>query len=1057
MSLLLAIVTFAALPVAAQSAADQRLSNAALLAFSGKQEEARPRVEAALKAYHDEGNAFGEGVSHVLLGIIDIAAEKPAAARVRFEKGANLLQEAGDFVTALMALWMIAESDTGEGHLEDSLSSHARALATLDAAVNSDLPFRMDGVILLGPAIGMDPNLLTLVQSSAEMLKPMLLQMMEAMIRDSYGHVLTEAGRLDDAAAQLTQAKRAGAMLGIFDQSIEAHFGDLRRRQWRFDEARKHYEKSLKRILPVPVIPDRDEWLLVHSLGKLAEIEQLSGHLEESLKWNDQALAVVRKSGNRRREARVLEARGDLLLGLSRFDDAEKAFKEGLLIAESLPALYEQATLNSSLGNLYLLRGDFGRAAATLEKSIGLFGHTNSAVVEAATLLSLAEVYIALGAQDSARAAMERARTLAREKQFALAERYVDVVAAMCDWMSDKHGSNREFAVALSKWWELPDAAGLMMPAEFRSLMRQSVGLDEELPATAISEGEKARSSQFPHLGTMRSFFEGKRLFNRGDIHGARAAWSKALQSNSSKELTAPLHGAIGATYWAEGKTKEATAQFEQAVQAVGLAISDVKVEELLAGYLGNERRWFFDIAVHGLVAQQRYEDAFDYAERARARALLNSLANMRLQPTQGADASLVASAEVLRKRITEWQKTAVIGGAETADDLLQARKEYQSVLKRLKASNPEYASLTTVEPLRISDIQQALPEATTLVSYFVGVDTIHAWVVERDSMKYVALPVKAERLRSLVCWAKRMDEDAGTRSMSPERGSDCKDDVTATDAYDLLFSPLRPHVHHNRLIIVPHGGLHYVPFVALRDRQTNRFLLQDYTVSFSPSASALKFLRDKETPVNGGVLVLGDPAVQDGGRLQGAQEEAISVASRFGVAPKVGAAATESALYGLRGEYDIVHIAAHALYDADVPLFSHVALARDDREDGRLEVNDILSRVDFTGVNLVVLSACGTARGARSGGDEIVGLTRAVLYAGAPGVISTLWDVHDDATAALMTDFYAQLRTGASVAEALRTAQLNLMQRKPYAEPQYWAAFELTGDPRGRWAAVGQ
>jgi CHAT domain-containing protein len=118
------------------------------------------------------------------------------------------------------------------------------------------------------------------------------------------------------------------------------------------------------------------------------------------------------------------------------------------------------------------------------------------------------------------------------------------------------------------------------------------------------------------------------------------------------------------------------------------------------------------------------------------------------------------------------------------------------------------------------------------------------------------------------------------------------------------------------------------------------------------------------------------------------------------------------------------------------------------------MEVHEILADLDLSGVNLVVLSACQTASGKRSGGDEIVGLTRAFLYAGTPGVISTLWNIHDAATAILMEDFYRRLLEGVSVAEALRQAQLSLLRTPSYQDPYYWAAFSLTGDPQGRWKA---
>jgi CHAT domain-containing protein len=147
-----------------------------------------------------------------------------------------------------------------------------------------------------------------------------------------------------------------------------------------------------------------------------------------------------------------------------------------------------------------------------------------------------------------------------------------------------------------------------------------------------------------------------------------------------------------------------------------------------------------------------------------------------------------------------------------------------------------------------------------------------------------------------------------------------------------------------------------------------------------------------------------------------------------------------------------LLHIAAHGLYDADNPSFSRIQLAPGDGRDGNLEVHEVLSDLDLSGVKLVVLSACRSGVGQRNGGDEIVGLTRAFLYAGAPSVIATLWDINDDASRVLMNAFYRGFLSGAPVADALRGAQLEMLRSGHYADPTYWGAFSLTGDPQERW-----
>jgi CHAT domain-containing protein len=267
-----------------------------------------------------------------------------------------------------------------------------------------------------------------------------------------------------------------------------------------------------------------------------------------------------------------------------------------------------------------------------------------------------------------------------------------------------------------------------------------------------------------------------------------------------------------------------------------------------------------------------------------------------------------------------------------------------------------------------------------------------------------------------------------------------------------MLIAPLRAKIRHQRLVIVPHRELHYVPFAALHDAERGRYLIEDYTIVYAPSATAWRFLRRHEPPVSSRALVLGDPAGSMGA-LKGAAQEAKMVAGRLGTTPLLGADACERLIHDLDPKVDLLHIAAHAVYDGANPLFSFIALAAEGEEhDGILEAQEILADVDLTGVSLVVVSACSTAAGKPSAGDEIVGLTRALLYAGTPAVLSTLWEIDDVASTALMDAFYECFVSGVPAADALREAQLSMLRNKVFQSPRFWAAFSLHGDPQGTW-----
>lgn len=1029
------------------------------LLFAGRAEEARTRLRAAMETYRLQHDAQREAICFLLLGLADVGLADTAAARSDLEQGAERLAALGDGFGSWLALWMLAELERREGRFEQAISLHERALALLRDIESSPQPFSLEGLKSLGPIFGMPVDALEPLASQPQIVKPILLMFAGLISRDSYGGVLVEAGQLAKAEAELAQASALSTMFGgLFDASVASHVGDLRRRQWRFDEARESYQKALDAVQLLPAAPFRDEWVEVQILSSLAEIELLSGRYDEALAWNDKALRLVRSRGNPPREAFILQERANLLLRSSRFAAAEPMFGEALKLAEQSRDVYRQASIRSDIGVLNMLRGSYGTAAADFEKSIELFQTLNKPDVESQVWVLLAEVYLLLDVHGNAGTTLEKARELAKKSGFRLAEAMVEMLSASDKFLSGK-SSAADLETYFGAWWELPEAGGLMFSEDVQQLFREVMGLRAGAADGGPSKPpnpEAIAASGLPVLPAMARLIQGKVLFQRGEIAAARAVWQKALEENPSKDLRAGFLAAIGATYWREDKAEEAIRYFTKAVDALELAFDDVRAEEMLAGYLGSERRWYFEILIELLVRQGRLEEAFDFAERARARAFLQLLGNRRLQPAHGADEQLVREAEALRTQVLDWERQSLFAPpaerTRILTDLRQARQRYQSLVVRLKTSNPEYASLAKVEPLQIQAVREELPADATLISYFVSSLGVHAWVLDRGTFQHVPLQLTPADLRRAVCWADQFapHEVRGVKVHDPK----CGDRASSEEVFDQLIAPLRNKIRHPRLVLIPHGVLHYLPFAALRDRQSGHYLIQDYTLTYTPSASALRFLRGKESPVAGRALVLGNPnnPAPELQRLAWAEKEAVAVARDLGTTAMLGPQATESVLYHLNGGVDLLHIAAHGIYHPESPLFSRIALTPGNDQDGNLEVHEVLADLDLTGVNLVVLSACQTAVGERSGGDEIVGLTRALLYAGSPGVISTLWNIDDEATAVLMEQFYKRLLSGATAAEALRQAQFALLQDPHYSDPKFWAAFSLTGDPQGRW-----
>ena len=667
----------------------------------------------------------------------------------------------------------------------------------------------------------------------------------------------------------------------------------------------------------------------------------------------------------------------------------------------------------------------------------------------------LADVHLAIDSHVSAAEAIGRAKKLAKTSQFPIAGTLADFLDATLKW---RQGDRSDVRGAFEAVLAAREAAGLLASDEAKRFMADMVAMNVGMTPPDLTRLSGDGLEMLQPMGLM---MKGTPFALRGDYEAARAIWSKAPELFDSRDIHAVFEALIATSYWREGKVDDAIRHFRKSTETLEIVATDVRVEEMLTSYFGSPRHMFYEQLIELLVRDGRFGEAFEQTERARARAFLQMIGNHRVAG-HGADPRLVREADIQRRRIAAMEQSmrTAASGEEAAllkRELVAARREFEALMVRVKVSNPEYAALTTVETLPAAVIQRQLPDQTTLIDYFVSGNSVHAWIIDRATLDYVRLPIDPAGLRRLTSWARRFsrrgddDDPRGAASVSGASG----DAATADEAYTMLIAPLQEKIRHRRLLIVPHRELHDVPFAALHDAKRDRYLIEDYTIFYAPSATAWQFLGRREAPVSGRALVLGDPAGSRGS-LEGAAREATMVAGRLGTSALLGADACERLIRDLDPRVDLLHIAAHALYDGANPLFSFIALAAEGEEyDGNLEAHEILADVDLTGVNLVVVSACSTAVGNPSAGDEVVGLTRALLYAGTPAVISTLWEIDDVASMALMDAFYERFVSGVPAADALREAQLSMLRGGKFRSPRLWAAFTLHGNPQGTWRQV--
>lgn len=555
------------------------------------------------------------------------------------------------------------------------------------------------------------------------------------------------------------------------------------------------------------------------------------------------------------------------------------------------------------------------------------------------------------------------------------------------------------------------------------------------------------RALQYARLGGSRDIeasalgAAGAAALQRNDFARALALYEDSLRIEAPvgnvHELI-HIHAGIARSLAGLHRPDEALAAARRALTLVEDVRAELGEPGLRSGYLENKQA-IYQRAVRLALASSRPHEAFELAERSRSRAFLDLLGN-RATLSKGRTRALVDEEVALRARVAEAR--AAVAEADDEGDARQARqavelaeRAYRTFLERVRKESLEQASLMTVEPVTLAETQALLPEGTTLLEYLVGERDVVVWAVDRTAARAFRLPVERVGLVTEVQQFRAAIADRAALPAVEDR---------ARALFDRLVAPALRAVHGERLVIVPHDVLHYLPFAALRSPD-GHWLVERYAITTLPSASVLKYLGDKEAATGATTLAIGNPDLGPGLELRFAEREARLVAEREpATTVLVRAEATEARAKALLGGAGIVHFATHGELSENDPLSSALLLAPGGGDDGRLEVREVLG-LDLH-ARLVVLSACETGLGKLSRGDELVGLQRAFLYAGTPAVVTTLWKVDDRASFELVRVFYERL-AAADSAPALRQAQVEVM--KTYAHPFAWAAFVLTGAPR--------
>lgn len=525
-------------------------------------------------------------------------------------------------------------------------------------------------------------------------------------------------------------------------------------------------------------------------------------------------------------------------------------------------------------------------------------------------------------------------------------------------------------------------------------------------------------------------FMRHKSALESGRITEAKAGFDELL-AKPAVRADGDIHWLLlydrGRIAERERQLADAVRFYAQSVEVIEAQRSRLSSEASKIGFVGSKQNVYRDL-IRVLMELGQAAGAFEYVERSKARALVDMLASKQ------DFAVAVGSEERVRKLlaaadIAEMSERAL---DTSSDSAVRKRGLLAQAREQLAAEAPELSSLTSVRALNASAVQGTLAADEVLLEYYYSGDDFYAFVVTRDS-------VAGTRLGTA---GLENDIQAFRKALQQPASESWKEH--SVRLYARLLGPVTQNIRSFNLTIVGHGALHYLPFNALYDGK--QFLVERYSIRMLPAATVLKFLKSGGADKPGVLLALGNPDLGDRKMdLAFAQSEVQNIVK---VMPKsralVRADASKASFRRFASDFHIVHVASHGEFDAARPLASSLLLAPEGGDDGRLTVSDIYSmRVD---VDLVTLSACETGLGKIANGDDVVGLTRGFLYAGASTIVASLWQVDDRATGELMSAFYDALAKGAGKRDALRAAQIGYLKERPH--PFFWAAFQLTGNP---------
>ena len=841
-----------------------------------------------------------------------------------------------------------------------------------------------------------------------------------------------DLGRDIDVARSLNGALQSLICLGRYDEALA----------WAA-EARAIYERH------------HNDLGLARLDSNVGNILYRQDRFAEALVLYERAHEQLTRVGEPQDVAATLINMAVVQISLNGFDNAVRAYHEARAFCQQhdMPLFTLRADYN--IASLYYMRGEYTRALDMYRTARAQSDRLGDPFHAALCDLDRSEIYLELNLADEAKElaaqALERFDELGMNYEAAKA---VTILALTTSRGANRRGSHalfnrarRLFAREHNQVW-----LGLLDFYEAVALFR------DRRYAGATLLCHQARRQLEHHLlpgkAALCDLLLSRLALQSGDVELAEQACRDAFDKLAGAEAPMPTyqaHCVLGLLREAQGDPARAFDAFQQAAGSLEHLRNHLQSESLRVAFLEDKLDVYERLVTTCLTsgpADEAAETAFGYIEKAKSRSLADLIALRAINVAPRGDGEASDQVRRLRQELiwysqqVEQEELKPEGPSARRIDSLRGRaaaieQQLVKALTGIERADEEFSVLQNGTTFSVDEIRASLAPGAIILEYYQAMGRLYVCVLGHNRLEIVALGAVDEvrsRLQLLQFQLARFrrDPDDDAVFAEPLRA--------ATEAHlralhALLIAPIRDRLQASHLVVIPHDVLHTVPFHALFDGE--RFLIDDFTISYAPSASVHRLCWAKPAR-EGGSLVMGVPDA----RTPFIADEVHAVA---GILPDsqvfLGESATSGQLQQLGARSRFVHIATHGVFRKDNAMFSSIRLG-----DGPLSVYD-LYQLQLS-AELVTLSGCGTGLSVTVGGDEQLGLVRGLLYAGASAVLLTLWDAHDRSTSDFMQVFYARVNQDWSKARAAQAGMWAL--REKYPHPFYWAPFTIVGNAQG-------